>query len=61
MVDRITPSYNKKTKIEIKKKFKDAMKNTIDYTYQDKDLFFGSKASIFEDTSKLDRTSSEYS
>ena len=37
------------------------LSNTLDYTYQDKDLFFGSNASVFEDTSKLDRTRWEYS
>ncbi len=43
------------------KKDTNILSNTIDYTYQDKDLFFGSNASIFEDTSKVDRTRWEYS
>ncbi len=43
------------------KKDTNILSNTLDYTYQDQDLFFGSNASIFEDTSKLDRTRWEYS
>ena len=43
------------------KKDTNIMANTVDYTYQDEGLFFGSNASVFEDTSKLDRTRWEYS
>ena len=43
------------------KKDTNILSNTLDYTFQDRDLFFGSNASVFEDTSKLDRTRWEYS
>jgi LPS-assembly protein len=37
------------------------LESTVDYTYQDRDLFFGSNVSVYEDTNKLDRTRWEYS
>lgn len=37
------------------------LENTVDYTYQNKDIFFGTNMGVYEDTSKLDRTRWEYS